>query len=75
MREHCYRGGRSWKTFLLEAADAERTIEATWKRLGVLLQSFTPQECANYLENALQPRKSLFRLLICTIRDITPARK
>lgn len=31
---------------------AERTVEATWKRIGTLLDSFTPQECANYLVNA-----------------------
>jgi transposase len=31
---------------------AERTVEATWKRIGFLLNSFTPQECANYLVNA-----------------------
>jgi transposase len=31
---------------------AERTVEATWKRIGTLLNSFTPQECANYLVNA-----------------------
>jgi transposase len=31
---------------------AERSIEATWKRIGALLNSFTPQECANYLVNA-----------------------
>jgi hypothetical protein len=31
---------------------AERTVEATWKRIGALLQAFTPQECANYLKNA-----------------------
>ena len=31
---------------------AERTVEATWKRIGILLDSFTPQECANYLANA-----------------------
>lgn len=31
---------------------AERTVEATWKRIGALLNSFTPQECANYLVNA-----------------------
>lgn len=36
---------------LLRSA-AERTVEATWKRIGVLLSSFTPQECANYLANA-----------------------
>ena len=31
---------------------AERTVEATWKRIGALLECFTPQECANYLVNA-----------------------
>ena len=38
------------KTLLRKAA--ERTVEATWKRIGVLLNFFTPQECANYLANA-----------------------
>ena len=27
----------------------ERTVEATWKRIGELIQCFSPQECANYL--------------------------
>jgi transposase len=31
---------------------AERTVEATWKRIGQLLSAFTPTECANYLKNA-----------------------
>ena len=31
---------------------AERTMEATWRRIGTLLDRFTPQECANYLVNA-----------------------
>jgi transposase len=31
---------------------AERTVEATWKRIGTLLNAFTPQECANYFKNA-----------------------
>jgi transposase len=31
---------------------AERTVEATWKRIGTLLKAFTPQECANYFRNA-----------------------
>lgn len=31
---------------------AERTVEATWKRIGSLLDAFTPQECANYLANS-----------------------
>ena len=36
---------------LLRKAD-ERTVEDTWKRLGQLLDRFTPAECANYLKNA-----------------------
>jgi transposase len=31
---------------------AERTVEATWKRIGSLLDQFHPAECANYLVNA-----------------------
>ena len=31
---------------------AERTVEATWKRIGEILQRFTPAECTNYLVNA-----------------------
>lgn len=31
---------------------AERTKEATWQRIGSLLDAFTPQECKNYLTNA-----------------------
>jgi transposase len=38
------------KTLLRKAA--ERTVEATWKRIGSLLDRFTPAECANYLANA-----------------------
>jgi transposase len=30
----------------------ERTVEATWKRIGALIQCFSPQECANYLANS-----------------------
>jgi transposase len=36
---------------LLRKAD-ERTVEATWKRIGCLLCRFSPTECANYLVNA-----------------------
>src|SRR5207302_7213961 len=36
---------------LLRKAD-ERTVEATWKRIGDLLDCFTPAECANYLKNS-----------------------
>jgi transposase len=36
---------------LLRKAD-ERSIEATWRRIGSLLDCFTPAECANYLKNA-----------------------
>ena len=38
------------KTLLRKAA--ERTVEATWKRIGTLLDCFTPKECANYFANA-----------------------
>ena len=38
------------KTLLRKAA--ERTVDATWKRIGALLACFTPQECANYFANA-----------------------
>ncbi len=38
------------KTLLRKAA--ERSVEATWKRIGTLLRAFTPQECANYFRNA-----------------------
>ena len=31
---------------------AQRTIEATSRRIGELLDRFTPTECANYLANA-----------------------
>ena len=31
---------------------AERTVEATWKRTGELLERFTPIECSHYLQNA-----------------------
>jgi transposase len=38
------------KTLLRKAA--ERTVEATWQRIGKLLDAFGPAECANYLANA-----------------------
>jgi transposase len=38
------------KTLLRKAA--ERTVEATWKRIGSLLQAFPPQEGANYFRTA-----------------------
>lgn len=31
---------------------AERSVEALWKRIGSLLDVFSPQECANYFKNA-----------------------
>lgn len=31
---------------------AERTVEATWKRAGLLLDRFKPDECQRYLVNA-----------------------
>ena len=30
----------------------ERTLEATWQRIGTLIQTFRPDECSNYLKNA-----------------------
>lgn len=38
------------KTLLRKAE--ERTIEGVWRRVGALLDRFTPNECANYLRNA-----------------------
>ena len=38
------------KTLLRKAA--ERTVDDTWRRIGDLVPSFTPQECANYIANA-----------------------
>jgi len=31
---------------------AERTVEATWRQIGSLLQCFTSKECRNYLVNS-----------------------
>ena len=31
---------------------AERTVHGLWKRIGVLLKAFTPNECANYFAAA-----------------------
>ena len=36
---------------LLRKADP-RTTEDTWRRIGLLLDHFSAQECANYLANA-----------------------
>ena len=36
---------------ILRKADA-RTVEATWRRIGKILELFSAQECANYLVNA-----------------------
>jgi transposase len=30
----------------------ERTVEATWRRIGSLLDTFPPDECANYIRGA-----------------------
>jgi transposase len=38
------------KTLLRKAQ--ERSVEATWKRIGSLLDAFSPAECANYLRNS-----------------------
>jgi transposase len=36
---------------LLRKAE-ERTVDATWQRIGSLLDAFPPNECANYLRNS-----------------------
>ncbi|QDM19330.1 IS630 family transposase [Tardiphaga sp. vice352] len=38
------------KTLLRKAAEC--SVEATWRRIGALLQQFPPHECASYLRNA-----------------------
>jgi transposase len=38
------------KTLLRKAA--ERTVDATWQRIGELLNRFRAQECSRYLRNA-----------------------
>ena len=38
------------KTLLRKAN--ERTTEAVWRRIGSLLDTFTPSECANYIRNS-----------------------
>ena len=40
------------KLKLLLRKAAERTTEATWRRIGSLLDQFPPHECANYLRNS-----------------------
>lgn len=40
------------KLKLLLRKAAERSVEATWRRIGSLLDSFPPHECANYLRNS-----------------------
>jgi hypothetical protein len=39
------------RTHFLRKA-AERTVEATWKRIGALLDCILPTECQAYLANA-----------------------
>jgi transposase len=29
-----------------------RTVEATWRKVGQILDLFSPAECANYLKNS-----------------------
>jgi transposase len=40
------------KLKLLLRKAAERSVEATWQRIGTLLDCFPPNECANYLRNS-----------------------
>lgn len=39
------------KLKLLFRKAAERSVEASWQRIGSLLDNFPPHECANYLKN------------------------
>ena len=43
------------KLKLLLRKAAERSVEATWQRIGALLDAFPPDECANYLRNSGYP--------------------
>jgi transposase len=38
------------KTLLRQAP--ERTVDALWRRIGALLDQFTPGECSNYFRAA-----------------------
>ena len=38
------------KTLIRKAE--ERTVDGLWRRIGGLLEAFTPRECANYLRNS-----------------------
>ena len=40
------------KLKLLLRKAAERSVEATWQRIGKLLDAFPAHECANYLRNS-----------------------
>jgi transposase len=40
------------KLKLLMRKAAERSVEATWQRIGSLLSAFPPHECAAYLRNS-----------------------
>src|SRR5271170_4382684 len=43
-------GSHKLKTLLRQAP--ERTRDGLWQRIGALLDQFTPDECANYLQAA-----------------------
>lgn len=43
---------RSAGAKLLLRKAAERSVAATWRRIGSLLDAFPPHECANYLRNS-----------------------
>jgi DDE superfamily endonuclease len=40
------------KLKLLLRKAAERTVEATWQRIGTFLDAFPPSECAKYLRDS-----------------------
>src|SRR3546814_14760308 len=44
---------------------SERTAENTWRRIGSLLDAFSPQECANYFANSGYASTSCHPGLMC----------
>jgi transposase len=44
--------GNAIRSAIRRRGARERTIEATWRRIGALLKQFSKAECRNYLTNA-----------------------
>ena len=54
------------KLKLLLRKAAERSVEATWQRIGTLLDTFPHDECANYLRNSGYASISTLQALTAT---------